>query len=235
MLEILYEDAHILGVSKPAGLSTQAPPIAGTTLETLVRAYLRPEDPTAAYLGLVHRLDRPVSGVILLAKTRRDARRLSRQFEHREVRKEYWAVVEGRPEPGDVTWEDWLCREDTGLGRVQVCAPGTPRSQQARTRVRLESAGTVPEGCAWLRFWPETGRMHQLRSQASARGLPILGDTIYGSQRPFEGGIALHARALTFRHPSVGRRLTLRAAIPSTWAGQGVQPSEADSLEDSPT
>lgn len=229
VLSILYEDAHLLAVDKPAGLSTQAPPIAGPTLETAVRAYLRPDDPASAYVGLVHRLDRPVSGVILFAKTPRDAKRLSSQFANRVANKEYWAVVEGRPTwpPGDVvTWEDWLCREDTGLGRVQTCSPGTPRAQAARTRVGLGPAapGTrLPEACAWLRLRPETGRMHQLRVQAASRGLPILGDRVYGSTRPsLDGSIALHARSLTVRHPSLDRPITFRAPIPDAWAGHGV-------------
>lgn len=224
MFAILHEDAHLLAVLKPAGLSTQAPPIAGPTLETAVRAYLRPDDPASAYVGLVHRLDRPVSGVILFAKTRRDARRLSRQFERREVRKEYWAVVEGRPPAREASWEDWLCREDTGLGRVQVCAPGTPRSQHARTRMQADppAEGRLPEGCTWLRLWPETGRMHQLRVQASERGLPILGDQHYGAQRSFTVGIALHARSLTIRHPALDCLLTFQAPLPAVWREQGI-------------
>ncbi len=230
MIEILYEDAHLLAVLKPSGLSTQAPPIAGPTLEAVVRAYLRPDDPASAYVGLVHRLDRPVSGVILIARTKRDARRLSQQFERREARKEYWAVVEGQPTAPLATWEDWLCREDTGLGRVQTCVPGTPRSQHARTRLQadLDAEARLPDGCSWLRLWPETGRMHQLRVQASARGLPILGDRLYGSQRSLGEGIALHARSLTIRHPALDRLLSFRAPLPASWAEQGIDLPEAD-------
>jgi 23S rRNA pseudouridine1911/1915/1917 synthase len=232
MLEILYEDAHLLALRKPAGLSTTAPAIAGPTLETAAKAYLRPDDPGSAYVGLVQRLDRPVSGVILLAKTKRDARRLARQFEHRQVSKVYWAIVEGRPElrpDSEAVWEDWLYREDTGLGRVQTCAPGTPRGQPARTRVRpgpSSQATRLPEGCAWLVLRPETGRMHQLRVQASARGWPILGDSLYGSTHPLEGGIALHARSLTVRHPALDRPITFEAPPPPHWADWGIELSE---------
>jgi 23S rRNA pseudouridine1911/1915/1917 synthase len=175
-MDILYEDAHILVVNKPAMLSTQAPPIAGATLEAAVRAHLNPADPASAYVGTVHRLDRPVSGVVLWAKTPKAARRLSRQFAARRAGKEYWAIVEGRPATAQGVWEDWLFHDKTGLGRVQIVAPGTPRGQPARTRFRREPAASLPEGLSWLILSPETGRTHQLRVQAAARGLPILGD-----------------------------------------------------------
>src|SRR5690606_31675306 len=131
MLNILHEDEHCIVVAKPAGISTQAPPIAGPTLDVAVRQHVRPDDPAAAYVGTIHRLDRPVSGVVIWARARRDARKLSRQFERRQVAKVYWAVVRGDLPAAGASWEDWLYREETGLGRVQVCRPGTPRSQRA--------------------------------------------------------------------------------------------------------
>lgn len=222
-MHILYEDAHCLAVSKPAGLSTQAPPIAGPTLETMVREHLRPGDSNDVFAGTVHRLDRPVSGVVLWAKTTRDARRLSRQFERREVEKVYWAIVEGTTPPRAGVWEDWLCREDTGLGRVQTCNSGTPRSQLARTRVENGAPARLPDGCFWLELRPETGRMHQLRVQAAARGGPILGDALYGSSRPFPNGIALHARSLTVRHPALDRPIRFVAPLPESWEVAGVR------------
>lgn len=220
-MNILYEDEQCLVVSKPPGISTQAPPIAGPTLETAVRAYLRPDDPASAYVGTVHRLDRPVSGVILWAKTPRASRLLSRQFEGRRVGKIYWAIVEGRWTQVDALWEDWICREDTGLGRVQVCEPGTPRSQRALTRVCSLETGSLPEACSGLRLEPETGRMHQLRVQCARRGMPILGDQLYGSSRTFPEGIALHARLLTIHHPLTGAPMTFRAPVPESWARAG--------------
>lgn len=219
-LVILYEDAHCLAVSKPSGLSTQAPSIAGATLETAVRAYLYPGDGGAGgFVGTVHRLDRPVSGVVLWAKNPKAARRFSQQFERRQVQKEYWALVcaDEAIAPGDGAWEDWLCREETGLGRVQVCAPGTPRSQRALTRWRSEPVPGLEAGTAWLRLEPETGRMHQLRVQSASRGWPIVGDAAYGASLGFPDGIALHARRLTVRHPVLERPLTLVAPLPSCW------------------
>jgi 23S rRNA pseudouridine1911/1915/1917 synthase len=222
MLEILFEDPHLLAISKPGGLLTQGLAGGEPTLEAAVRAHLRPDEPAAAYLGTVHRLDRPVSGVILWAKTPRAARRLASQFAGREARKEYWAVVAGRPRDPEGTWEDWLCAEDTGLGAAQVCRPGTPRARRALTRYRREDLGRWPAGCSWLRLWPETGRTHQLRVQAAARGLPILGDRAYGSAAPFPAGIALHARSLTIRHPVLDRPITFEAPTPASWEEAGI-------------
>ncbi len=241
-LAILYEDADCLAVVKPAGQFTQgtwAPP-GESTLEQAVRHHLDPDRPSAVYLGIVHRLDRPTSGVLIWAKTPRAARRLSAQFEGRRVRKEYWALVDspgpgarraiepprsedapGSPTvPGDETWCDWLTR--TGrTGLACLVAPETPGARQAITRMRRESAGTQPAEVLWLRLWPETGRTHQLRAQAAARGMPILGDSEYGSKAPFgpPHAIALHARSLQVRHPILQTPMTLVAPIPPRLAG----------------
>lgn len=222
-MRILHEDAHLLVVVKPAGISTQAPPIAGPTLETQVRAHLAADSGDPVFVGTVHRLDRPVSGVVLWAKTTRAARRLSRQFETRQVQKEYWAVATGSlPGPSGL-WEDWLIFDDSsGPKRAQVCAAGTPRSQLARTRFEVRAVAGLPAGLIALRLRPETGRTHQLRVQAAARGCPILGDALYGSNAAFEPGIALHAHALSIRHPELGRQLTFTAEQPESWAAAGL-------------
>ncbi len=223
MLRVLYEDDDLIALAKPAGLSTQAPPIAGPCLETLVRAHLAGSAGRTAYLGCVHRLDRPVSGIVVWAKHVRAARILSRQFERRDVHKTYWAIVEGIPRDSDGVWEDWLVREDTGLGRVQTCRAGTPRAQRARTRFALETAWKAPQERSHLVLIPETGRMHQLRVQCAARGLPIVGDARYGARSEFgPDEIALHARAIGFRHPGDGRPRTLVAPLPEGWGVFGL-------------
>jgi 23S rRNA pseudouridine1911/1915/1917 synthase len=243
-LDILHEDAVCLAVVKPAGQFTQgtwAPP-GEMTLEESIRRYLGPDDPGAVYLGIVHRLDRPTSGVLIWAKTPKAARRLSAQFEGRRVVKEYWALVDSGPsqgvgvigssgpEPGpggEETWCDWLTRPgQTGLARP--VPPEAPGARPAVTRVRREAAGVLPAGSAWLRLWPETGRTHQLRAQAAARASPILGDSEYGSKTPFgpPHAIALHARSLRIRHPSLQATMTLVAPIPPAWRRLGFDPSE---------
>jgi 23S rRNA pseudouridine1911/1915/1917 synthase len=222
-LRILFQDHHLLVVDKPAGVLTQGRDAAAESpsLERMIRRHLSPRDEAGVYLATVHRLDRPVSGVILWALTPKAARRVADQFAAREIAKEYWAIVAGSPTPPEGFWDDWLCEEDTGVSRVQVCREGTPRARQAITRYRTEPSPGLAEGHSWLRLWPRTGRTHQLRVQAAARGLPIVGDALYGSTTEFDPGIALHARSLTLRHPTLGSELTVETAPPGSWAARG--------------
>jgi 23S rRNA pseudouridine1911/1915/1917 synthase len=243
-LDILYEDADCLAVVKPAGqftLGTWAPP-GETTLEAAIRRHLDAERPDSVYLGVVHRLDRPTSGVLLWGKTPKAARRLSRQFERRRVVKEYWALVavDRHEETQDAaassdalvnseaTWCDWLTRTArTGLARV--VPPGTPGARQAVTRIRREPEAIGTTGATWLRLWPETGRTHQLRAQSAARGMPIVGDAEYGSKAPFgpPHAIALHARSLQVQHPTLQTPMTLVAPVPPDWRQYGFDPGAA--------
>ena len=229
-LVVLHEDAHCLAVVKPPGQFTQgswAPP-GEITLETAVREYLNPGDPSSVYLGIVHRLDRPTSGVLIWAKTTKAAQRLSMQFERRRVVKEYWAIVESRPNDAgqnraEETWTDWLTHADA-KGVVGIALPHSRGAREAITKVRFEAARSLARDFTWLRLWPETGRTHQLRAQAAARGMPILGDTAYGSTilARLPRGIALHSRILSLKHPITGADMTLVAPLPSTWSDGGI-------------
>jgi 23S rRNA pseudouridine1911/1915/1917 synthase len=233
-LSVLFEDAHCLGIVKPAGQFVQGTwaPESEQTLEQAVRAYLDPADPASAYVGIVHRLDRPVSGVLIWTKTAKAARRLSAQFERRQVRKEYWAIAEEHEHAGfstsggqpararEGTWTDWLTAPGVP-GVARVVEPGAEGARLAVTRFRLEPPTALPPGLVWLRLWPETGRTHQLRVQAAAHGWPILGDATYGSLQPFAPGIALHARELRLRHPTLGTPLALVAPLPESWGQIG--------------
>jgi 23S rRNA pseudouridine1911/1915/1917 synthase len=243
-LVILHEDAHCLAVVKPPGQFTQGEwaPTGEITLETAVRRHLNPADPSAVYLGIVHRLDQPTSGLLIWAKTPKAARRLASQFELRKVFKEYWAVVESGVKRADdeivrhdETWTDWLTRPDRS-GKVTAALPGAGRAREAITEVNYGRALSLPPKCRWLRLTPRTGRTHQLRVQAARRGMPILGDTSYGSTAlsPLSRGIALHARVLALYHPVTGSPMRLVAAVPSTWKDAGILLPEtlrADSLE----
>jgi 23S rRNA pseudouridine1911/1915/1917 synthase len=219
---VLWEDPHGLAVAKPAGLLTQGPTGGEVTLEALVRHYLRPDNPASVYLGTVHRLDRPVSGVVLWAKTPKAARRWAEQFANRSAHKEYWAIVEVPADPGQLdasgTWDDWLAPPDA-LGRARVAEPGEPGAAHALTRFEVGEARVLPEGTAWLKLRPETGRTHQLRAQAAARGLTIVGDVTYRSTQDFPAGIALHARSLIVEHPIARRPIVVEAPLPASWSG----------------
>ncbi len=242
-LSILFEDDHCLALAKPAGQFSQGAwaPQGQITLETAVRRYLGPADPHAAYVGFVHRLDRPTSGVVLWAKTEKAARRLSIQFQERQAKKEYWAIVESTestPNPGEATpdivatgehagkqlWHDWLTRPDE-TGRVSAVEQNTRGAREAITFLCGSKAATsLPHGCSWLRLWPQTGRTHQLRIQAARRGTPILGDATYGAGRSFAHPhhIALHARSLKLKHPTSGREMVLVAPVPAWWGEEGL-------------
>ena len=241
-LFILFEDEHCLALNKPAGQFVQGPwaPAGEVSLETAVRRYLDPVDPDSVYLGIVHRLDRPTSGVILWAKTEKGARRLATQFQRRRAVKEYWAIVESLPplssdsaassqaataesRPDDQVWTDWLTRPDKS-GRVSAVDANVLGAREAVTRLCQGNARSLPAGCSWLRLWPETGRTHQLRLQAARRGAPILGDAPYGAARrlPQPNHIALHARSLTLKHPTSSEPMTLVAPVPAWWAELGI-------------
>lgn len=223
---VLFEDAHVVAVAKPAGLPTQGTAPGGSTLESVVRTYLSPGAPGSVYLGTVHRLDRPVSGVVVWAKTPRAARRLSGAFSQGAVVKEYWAIVEGGAAVPGATgvWEDWLSDATDASGVVRRVAPDARGARRAVTRYELGRSDALPGRALWLRLRPETGRTHQLRAQASLRGLPIWGDVSYGASRAFPQGIALHARSITFPHPGLRRPLTVTAGLPATWAEAGLVP-----------
>jgi 23S rRNA pseudouridine1911/1915/1917 synthase len=223
-LDILFEDNHCLAVAKPAPLLTQGVPPGLPTLEAMVKAYLkeRYHKPGNVYLGIPHRLDRPVSGVVVFARKTKAARRLAEQFQQHQVTKVYWALVEGDVQPAEGAWEDWLVKiaEEARAERVE---PGSPRARVARLRYRRLGGRNET---TLLEIRPETGRMHQIRVQAATRSWPVRGDVLYGSRLPFgppaelprDRVIALHARSLTFLHPIRYEPVTVVAPLPAYWS-----------------
>ena len=229
--EILLEDGPLLAVNKPAGLLTQAP--SGIdSLEHRVKDFLTVRDnkPGRCYLGVPHRLDRPVSGILLFAKHVRAARRLSEQFECRTVEKTYWAAVSGQPEDDAGTWVDYM-KKVPHQPLAVIAKPVDPDAREAILRYRVLHRF---DWGAWLEVRLETGRMHQIRLQSGSRGFPILGDTQYGSLIPFGEqhddtrlrSIALHARSIEFLHPMTREPLTLHAVLPSAWYKLGINPED---------
>src|SRR5262249_43424011 len=193
------------------------------TLEAMARAYLKEKYHKAGhvYLGIPHRLDRPVSGAVLFARSTKAARRLAEQFRERQVRKVYWAVVDGDVSPGAATWEDWLCKR-AEEARTEVVGPGAPLARHAVLSYRRLRGGP---GWTLLEIEPRTGRMHQIRAQAASRGWPVRGDVLYGSRQPFgppaelprDRVIALHGHSLTFLHPIRHEPVTVTAPLPDYW------------------
>lgn len=226
MLEVLFEDNHCLAVAKPAGLLTQGVPTGIPTLEGLARAYLkeRYHKPGNVYLGIPHRLDRPVSGVVLFARSSKAAARLAEQFQKRQVQKVYLALVEcpaGLP-PEQGTWEDWLLKHPE-QARSECVPPDTPGGKLALLHFRRLA---VHPDAALLAVYPQTGRMHQIRVQTASRGWPIRGDALYGARTSFgppaelprDRVIALHGWSLTFLHPIRYEPVQVRAPLPESWA-----------------
>lgn len=226
-LQVLFEDNHCLVVAKPAPLLTQGPP-GVPNLEAMAKDYLRNKygKKGNVYLGVPHRLDRPVSGVIAFARSTKAAQRLAEQFRERTIKKVYWGVVEGSLEPSEGLWENWL-RKQREQARSEPAEPNAEGAKRAVLRYRvLQSC----EGGSLMEFLPETGRMHQIRLQASLHGVPIRGDVIYGSNLPFgpaaeqprDRVIALHARSLTFLHPIRFEPIEIVAPLPEIWHSLGI-------------
>lgn len=223
-LDVLLEDNHCLAVNKPAGLLSQGDASGDPSLVDRVAAYLKQTygKPGNVFVGLLHRLDRPTSGVVLLARTSKAAGRLSEQFRKGEVEKVYIAIVEGHCQDDSGTWEDVLAKDEaSNVSRVvddpDEVAGG--RSARLAYRVLARDARTTT-----LELRPHTGRSHQLRVQLASRGLPIVGDRKYGASTTLIAGdgrprVALHARSLRFRHPTRGEVLEVVAPFPADWPG----------------
>lgn len=247
MLDILYDNGPVLVVNKPAGLLTQAP-TGIDSLEVQVKAFYREREGKEAdantYLGLPHRLDRPVSGAIVFARHVRAAQRLSTQFENRTVTKVYWALVEGDVAGDEGTWTDHLHKRH-GMAQAIVVPADDPRGKIAIMHWRVlarhiaepswlgvsrsdSSAGSGQDGraiCTWLEIQLETGRTHQIRVQTASRGHAVVGDSQYGAALPFGEqfederlrAIALHARQLGFNHPMTREPVDIVAPLPDAW------------------
>jgi len=216
-LEILYEDNHCLAVSKPAGVLVQGDRTGDATLVDAAAAYLRQryDKPGRVYVGIVHRLDRPVSGVVLLARTSKAAARLSEQFRERRVRKLYRAVLEHPLEEDEGALEHFL-RKDPLTNRTHIVDPEEAGARRARLRYRVlhrDKRGTSVE------VEPLTGRSHQIRVQMAAIGSVIVGDVRYGSKRELGNWIALHAFEIEFKHPTRDERVSVCVEPPAAWAG----------------
>jgi len=211
-------------MNKPGGLLTQGPPgIDSLELRTKHFLKVRDEKPGKVYLGVPHRLDRPVSGAITVVKNVRAAQRISKQIEQRSVTKTYWAVVGGVVDSSDGMWEDSM-RKVPDEARSEIVPADHPDAKRAQLKYRsIATNGSV----TLLEIELITGRTHQIRLQCGSRGLPILGDELYGSEEAFgpettdlrKRWIALHARRLAFEHPISKEPVDQTAPLPEWWDG----------------
>ena len=215
--EILYEDNHLIVVLKPAGLLTQGDISGAPSLLDGIREYVKQRDhkPGNAYLGLVQRLDRPVSGVMIFAKTSKAAARLSSQLRNRQVGKLY-AALTCSGNPAGFTGNQWLAVENHLL-RVRdktIVAQSACRGSQ-HGLLRMKTLYGNKHGCFHL-IALITGRKHQIRAQLAHRGLPVRGDRKYGAKQSYQlpEGIGLHALCCRFEHPVSQEQMVLAAPLP---------------------
>jgi 23S rRNA pseudouridine1911/1915/1917 synthase len=219
---VLYEDNHLLALYKPAGLLVQGDRTEALSLLSLAKVWLkeRYHKKGEAFLGLVHRLDRPVAGVMLFCRTSKAAGRVSEQFRCGKTRKHYLAIVAGTPAMSSGRLVDHIERLENRSSRI-VPAP-TPSSQEARLSYRVSSATS---SCSLVEIHLETGRHHQIRVQMSHLGHPILGDLRYGAPAPLpQKQIALFAKELTLNHPITKEELTISSPLPRAWPWPPGQP-----------
>ena len=224
-LAIIYEDNHLLAVDKPAGMPSQPDDSGDPSLDELAKEWLRVtyNKQGNVYLGLLHRLDRPTSGIVLLARTDKAASRMAEKFRRREIGKTYFAVVEtAAPLAGAGDAEDMLEPNRSGGMRV---ARGGGNEKARRASLSWRVLARAENGRALLEIALHTGVKHQIRCQLAWRGCPIVGDFRYGPRgapaRPesvAEGcGILLHAGKVSFVHPVRGERIELAAPPPGFW------------------
>jgi 23S rRNA pseudouridine1911/1915/1917 synthase len=213
-LQVLYEDNHLIAVHKPGGILVQGDISGETSLMDMAKDYIkkRYNKPGKVFLGLVHRLDRPVSGIVLFARTSKSASRLSEQWRQRSITKIYWALVHGKMRSPSGGLSSYLEKREK---RVSLVAGKHKGSQEALLSYRtLLVRGKV----SLLEVNLHTGRKHQIRAQLSAEGCPLVGDVKYGAPaRREDGTICLLAKSLTFIHPTRPESIHIEAPTPD-WA-----------------
>lgn len=218
-MQILYEDNHLLVVNKAVGEIVQGDKTGDTPLSDQLKQYLKEKyhKPGEVFLGVVHRIDRPTSGVVMFARTSKALSRLNEMLKnHTDIRKTYWAIVQGRPPMQEGTLTNWLLRNEK-QNKSYVVKPNTPNAKQAVLSYRTLATG---DRYTLLEVNLQTGRHHQIRCQLSAVGCPIKGDLKYGAHRSNpDGGICLHARSIELVHPVSKEHIRIEAPVPedSLW------------------
>jgi 23S rRNA pseudouridine1911/1915/1917 synthase len=216
-MEVLYEDNHIIAVNKECGEIVQGDRTGDETLADRVKIYLKEkyQKPGAVFLGVVHRLDRPASGAVLLARTSKALSRLNEMMKSRQIKKTYWAIVAAKPPADSGVLIHYLTR-DEAQNKSFTHDKEAVNSQKAEMSYRIlqESARGY-----LLEIDLATGRHHQIRAQLAAIGCLIVGDVKYGYPKPnADAGLCLHARALEFVHPVSKKPVLIVASTPKLWS-----------------
>ena len=211
--DVLYEDNHLIAINKRAGDIVQVDETGDESLDDKVKKYIAKKynKPNGAFLGVVHRLDRPVSGVILFAKTSKALERINVMFKNREMHKTYYAVVRNRPQPESGNLVHWLVKNPQ-KNVTKAHEKEVPGSQRSELNYKLVAE---LNGYYLIEVDPITGRPHQIRVQLSTLGSPIVGDNKYGYPRgSLRKSISLHARRLQFIHPIKKEQILITAPVP---------------------
>ena len=220
-MKVLYEDNHIIIVSKGAGEIVQGDKTGDTPLSETVKAYIKEKyaKPGAVFLGVVHRLDRPVSGVVVFARTSKALARLNEMFRTGSVQKTYWALVQNKPQETETTLTHYLVRNEK-QNKSYAYDHERPGAKKAVLDYRVIGQ---TERYHLLEVHLHTGRHHHIRCQLAAIGCPIRGDLKYGAPRSNpDGSISLHARSISFEHPVSHLPIYVEAPVPTEGPWQGV-------------
>ena len=212
-MTIVYEDNHILIVNKVSGEIVQPDKTGDPALEDTVKLWLKEKykKPGNVFLGVTHRLDRPVTGLVIFAKTSKVLPRLNEMFRNGQIHKTYWALVKNVPKDTEGTLENFIVRNEK-QNKSYVCAETKEGAQKAILHYRLIGTSKTFH---LLEVDLKTGRHHQIRCQLSAMGCPIKGDLKYGFPRSNpDGGISLHSRRVQFVHPVSGINIDVTAPLP---------------------
>mgnify|MGYP000845272211 CR=1 FL=1 len=214
MLKIIYEDNHLIAINKIAGDLVQADQTGDEPLVEKVKTYIKKKynKPGAVFLGVIHRLDRPTSGVVLFARTSKALTRINHQFKERKTEKTYWAIVNRNITPAANTLKHWLKR-NTKMNKS--FAHDLKVNESKKAILHYKKIQDL-DHYSILEITLETGRHHQIRSQLTYIGFPIKGDLKYGAKRSNpDSSIDLHARSLTIDHPTTKERVSITAPPPA--------------------
>lgn len=212
-MEVIYEDNHIIAVSKTCSEIVQGDKTGDTPLSDLLKAWLKEKysKPGNVFVGVAHRLDRPVSGVVIFAKTSKALTRLNEMFRVGEVKKTYWAIVKHTPPAEEGELVDWLVRNEK---QNKSYAYDTERPDSKKAILHYKMIARSDKYCL-LEIDLKTGRHHQIRCQLAKMGCPIKGDLKYGFPRSNpDGGISLHSRSARFTHPVSKEEVFIEAPVP---------------------